>query len=107
MNSNDSGTGNEGAADHLVSEHDTATATSTASGGGGGGLDADTASISGGTLRWADAAREEPSEEQRRTFMTKRVSWVDGISEAKSAHIAISIPRHKCLKVCTLLLDND
>jgi hypothetical protein len=44
--------------------------------------------------------REDPTEEQRPTMLTKRVSWVDGINSGKSAHIAISIPRHKHIKVC-------
>ena len=34
-----------------------------------------------------------------RATMVKRVSWVNGVAESKSAHIAISIPRHKYLKV--------
>lgn len=43
------------------------------------------------------------TEEQRPTMLTKRVSWVDGIADSKSAHIAISIPRHKYIKVCNVL----
>ena len=54
------------------------------------------------THHWDSFSRDD-TEEQRPTMLTKRVSWVEGVSEAKSAHIAISIPRQKRVKVRSFL----
>jgi hypothetical protein len=53
-------------------------------------------------VRFDDSKNDEESvavPEVGRATMVKRVSWVNGVAESKSAHIAISIPRHKFLKV--------
>lgn len=56
----------------------------------------------------SDAIVSNENDENQREYITppteikevrRRVTWADGTAEAPSAHLAVSIPRHKTNKV--------